>query len=74
MRDVLAALLRMRGYTHDDSDVDDMYWSGPDLGVRPMLECVAYEMNRDIPNDPSVAPGFTTYEVTVVSRRSYKDH
>ena len=49
MRDAVAALLRLRGYTHDDeSDPHDLYWYGDTLGVRPMLMCVAHEFNRDL--------------------------
>lgn len=46
MRDILAALLRSRGYTHDDRYSDD-YWGHPDLGTRPLLVCVEFEMRRD---------------------------
>jgi hypothetical protein len=46
MRDILAALLRSRGYTHNEDESDD-YWYGPTLGVRPLMVCVQHEINRD---------------------------
>lgn len=62
MRDILAALLRARGYTHDDeSDPYDQYWQGP-AGIRPLLVCIAHEMNRDLNRS---TPGWDTYEVSV---------
>lgn len=63
MRDILAALLRSRGYTHDDAaDPYDLNWFGPKIGVRPMLACVAYEVSCETP----VAVAFwDSYEVSV---------
>lgn len=46
MRDILAALLRDRGYTHDEDSTDD-YWYHPSLGVRPLMVCVQWEIDRD---------------------------
>jgi len=46
MRDILAALLRDRGYTHNEDDSDD-YWYGPTLGVRPLMVCVQWELDRE---------------------------
>lgn len=63
MRDILAALLRSRGYTHDDAaDPYDMHWYGPALGVRPLLACVAHEINRD---STFPVPGWDTYPVSI---------
>jgi len=70
MRDILAALLRSRGYTHDDAnDPDDMFWGHSNLGVRPLLACVAYEMNVDHGHP---VYGWNTYQVstTVVGVRA----
>lgn len=48
MRDILAALLRSRGYTHDDErDPNDLFWSSPTLGVRTLVVCIQHEINRD---------------------------
>lgn len=48
MRDILAALLRDRGYIHDDErDPEDAYWYGPTLGVRTMVVAIEWEMARD---------------------------
>lgn len=64
MRDIIAALLRSRGYIHDDAlDPRDLYWYGPKLGVRPMLVCVAYEINCDAPF--TTAAGWERYEVAI---------
>lgn len=64
MRDILAALLRSRGYVHDDqADPQDMKWVHHDLGVRPLLSCVAWEINRDGAYGEQVA-GWNTYEVS----------
>lgn len=63
MRDILAALLRSRGYTHDDAaDPEDMRWHRSDVGVRPILVCVAYEMSAD---SEAAVPGWNTYPVSV---------
>lgn len=68
MRDILAALLRSRGYTHDDeTDPRDMYWYGDHLGVRPMLVCVSHEMNRDAAARGEKAVGWDTYDVSVAA-------
>lgn len=71
MRDIIAALLRSRGYTHNDgADPDDLNWFSPELGFRPLLTCVAHEMNRDL-RGPTL--GWNTYEVSVASRRAVHD-
>jgi hypothetical protein len=72
VREIIAALLRSRGYTHDDGrDPYDLYWSGPTLGIRPILVCVAHEMNRDM-GEPT--PGWDTYTVSVARRSSVVPH
>ena len=71
MRDILAALLRSRGYTHDDErDPDDMFWLSDKLGVRPMLVCVAYEMDCD---HGGTTPGWNTYPVSTASHKVYSE-
>lgn len=66
MRDIIAALLRSRGYTHDDeADPRDLHWYSDTLGVRPMLVCVAHEMNRDAAAAGITASGWDTYDVSV---------
>lgn len=66
MRDAIAALLVMRGYTHDASDEHDLYWYGDTLGVRPMLACVAHEMNRDLASgDKPFCSYADRYEVAI---------
>jgi hypothetical protein len=62
--DIIAALLRSRGYTHDDeADSRDLYWYGPNLGVRPMLACVAHEINSDAPFEYTT--GWDHYDVAI---------
>jgi hypothetical protein len=63
MRDTLAALLRARGYRHDDvTDPYDMHWFSDRLGVRPLLACVAYEMSCEA---GETTPGWDTYDVSI---------
>lgn len=72
MRDILAALLRSRGYVHDDErDPQDLHWYGPQLGVRPILSCLAHEMNRDMLRGGGKTPGWNTYEVSVAVQPDY---
>lgn len=48
MREIIAALLRSRGWEHDDAtDPADMFWRHQRVGVRPILVAVADEMNQD---------------------------
>lgn len=66
MRDILAALLRSRGYEHNDvGDPSDMYWVHAKLGVRPLLACIAHEMNCDLSTGTE---GWDTYPVSVARR------
>lgn len=68
MRDILAALLRSRGYIHnDEADPRDLPWFSPQVGYRPLLACVAHEISREIEN-PS--PDWDTYEVSIARRWS----
>ena len=67
MRDILAALLRARGYTHDDqTDPYDLYWRSDDTGARPMLQCVAYEISRETGHP---VEGWDHYDVAVAHAR-----
>lgn len=63
-RDVIAALLRDRGYSHDDvADPEDMYWICPGGGpIRPIMSCVAFEVGK---GDGTPVAGWNTYPVSV---------
>jgi hypothetical protein len=69
MRDILAALLRNAGYTHnDETDPYDLYWYSPKLGVRAMLVCIAHEMNltkANSDNSSGFTTGYDTYDVSI---------
>jgi hypothetical protein len=63
MRDVLAALLRSRGWEHDDTtDPADLFWSHPKAGVRPMMVALCEERNESYGTD---ANGYYTTEIRV---------
>jgi hypothetical protein len=68
IRDLIAAFLRSRGYSHDDSrDMRDLHWDGPRTGVRPMLACLAHEMNTELAAvvDGEGVSGWDRYEVSL---------
>ena len=63
-RELVAAWLRARGYTHDDdTDPRDFYWRHPHGLFRPMLSCLATEIDRD--SGATTMRGWDTYPVAV---------
>jgi hypothetical protein len=62
MRDIIAALLRDKGWTHDDeSDPADMHWHhSEDGGARHILVAVSVQMGRDLAAEHPAVGGYYT--------------